>query len=378
MMQGTTLSTPTRHYRRHPVTKSTGTASNPRQRKPKFQDLSLSASSVVSGHQVEMENIPSSSHKMPTQPVEEEAQVPETEGLFLLHFQRSSPDFQQRLRSDARLEPCRQALEAAGCRWFLREEEVHKGRFGVKVFVHPAQYYQALQLLRRHHSGNLYARHVLVSESFLPLVQETLKGCTGGGATLKRKDGKVKVGELSRRLMARMEEAGMAMRGSTLNTQRQYHRHPVVKSTSTASNPRRRKPNFQTFSLSESSVVSGNEVNIHTATSAAVSGNQGSFRADAYQPENLMADVTGDSPGGHAPEDPHHGRVGHHQDLCGGPHHREGSRGHRGPKDLHHGSKGSRGSEDLPRGLFCSSSWIGSKRGALPELRLLGTADLLR
>jgi hypothetical protein len=118
------------------------------------------------------------------------------ESLFLLQFQRASSDFQQRLSSDTRLEFCRQALEDADCRWFLQDEKALHGLFGVKVFVRPPQYQQALQLLQQQRTGTLYLRHVLVSESLLPLVLEVLRGCKGGGGTLKGKEGQVKIGEL--------------------------------------------------------------------------------------------------------------------------------------------------------------------------------------
>lgn len=186
----------------------------------------------------------------------EDAQQLGVEGLFLLRFQRNSRDFQMRLHFDSRLQPCRQALEAAGCRWLLEDEELDLGRFGVKVFVHPTQYCRALQLLRQHQAIRLFPNHVLVSESFLKLVFDALKGCSGGGGTLKPQSGCLRIGVVPVPVDLSLEDVGVGTRRTFLNTKRHLHSHHVIKSSGTASNPRQRKPDFKALSLSDSIQVS--------------------------------------------------------------------------------------------------------------------------
>lgn len=108
------------------------------------------------------------------------------EELFLLCFERSCPESMERLHRGPLLRPCREALEAASCPWLIQER-------GVKVFVRPHQYDAALHLLCQHGPGALFPRHVVVTESFLPLVLTALDGCRKGGGRLKSQ---VRLGEV--------------------------------------------------------------------------------------------------------------------------------------------------------------------------------------
>lgn len=238
----------------------------------------------------------------------ENSQQPVLEDLYLLHFQRNSKDFQKRLHHDSRLQHCRQALEAAGCRWLLEDAELDKGYFGVKVFVHPTQYSPALQLLQRNMTVNelrLFPRHVVVTESFLQLVLDTLQGCTGGGGTLKPANGQVKIGEVPAvdPLTACLEMACMEIRGNGLNMKRSSRRQQVVMSTGTASNPRRRKPDFAAMSLSDSSQVGVHDLSSHGGRDDTMGNNSPTSRgqsshdrdASSHDTQNQVGEVQGPS-----------------------------------------------------------------------------------
>ena len=100
----------------------------------------------------------------------------------------------------------------------------------------------------------LFSNHVVVTESLLSLVLQSLEGCRGG--KLKLRDGPVKIGEVpipdqqapaesedpreaqsAHTLQSRLNTAGRAQRRTFLNTDRTMRLHPVTKSTGTASNP---------------------------------------------------------------------------------------------------------------------------------------------
>lgn len=184
-----------------------------------------------------------------------------TEGLILLHFSKSSKEFKQRLHSGELLQRCRRRLEVAGCRWLLEDDLLDRGRFGVKVFVHPNQYQEAMRLLP---TRRLFPRHVLVAESLLSVVLESLEGCPG--AQLKP-NGKEVLGTVPQDDEDWSNEAqwdlvslyrtsfNVVERNSFLNISASYEirSRRVTWSDGEGSNPRQRRPDFGALSLSNDS-----------------------------------------------------------------------------------------------------------------------------
>jgi hypothetical protein len=90
---------------------------------------------------------------------------PGLEQVYVMKFMRACEAYRAAILDGEQLRGIRTEMEAAGCPYLLES--------GAKVFVWPEQYQSVLHALHKEYD-RLYASHVIVSESLVPLVEESI------------------------------------------------------------------------------------------------------------------------------------------------------------------------------------------------------------